>query len=260
MEYRHGPQTQRFELKYLVGPERARAIRDFVSGYLEPDAHARASAQHCYPVYSVYLDTATLALCRQSREGVKNRFKLRMRFYDGDPASPVFLEVKRREADVICKERAAITREGARLLLQDGHPGPLHLFQESAHSEAPAALESFRRLRDRTGAGAAACVAYLREAYVSPESNRLRITFDRDVCGSPFNRIRPFQPPQTGVETNVRGIILEIKFTDRFPGWVSEMVQAFNLQRCSICKYDHCVSALGLRRAPWLETKRGLPA
>jgi hypothetical protein len=191
---------------------------------------------------------------------VKNRFKLRLRYYDGDPASPIFLEVKRREADVIRKERAPITREGARLLLRGGYPGSLHLFQDSARVEAPAALECFRRLRDEIGAGAIACVEYLREAYVLPEGNGLRVTLDRGVRGSLFNRIGQLQPPRAGVETNVRGVILEIKFTDRFPCWLSEMVQAFDLQRSSMSKYLHCVNALGLRRGPWLGTKRGLVA
>ncbi len=260
MEYRQGAQAQRFELKYVIGPQCARAIRHFVSSYLEPDPYARADPRFCYPVYSVYLDTATLALCQQTRRGVKNRFKLRLRFYDGDPASPVFLEVKRRETDVIRKERAAITREGARLLLRGGYPGPFHLLQDSACPEAPAALECFRRLRDEIGAGAIACVEYLREAYVPPEGNGLRITLDRAVRGSLFERVGQLQPPQAGVETSVGGVILEIKFTDRFPCWLSEMVQAFNLQRSSMSKYLHCVKALGLRRGPWLERQRGLVA
>ncbi len=247
MADRHGLQARRVELKYIISRGCARAIRDYVKCYLEPDPYARKSPHACYPVQSLYLDTPTLVLYRQTRQGLKNRFKLRIRFYDADLAHPVFLEVKRREADMIRKERAAITREGARLLLRGGCPGRRHLFANGDYFEASSALASFCRLRDEIGASAAAYAAYLREAYVSPTDNRLRITFDRHLRGSPFDPRDPLRLPQAGTEASVGGVILEIKFTDCFPAWLSEMVQAFNLWRRSVPKYVHCVTALGLQ-------------
>jgi hypothetical protein len=255
MEYRHHLQVRRIELKYVISQGRARAIRDFLKGYLEPDPYARAHPHFCYPVQSLYLDTPTLALCRQTRQGVKNRFKLRIRFYDTDPTHPVFLEVKRREADVIRKERAAVTREGASLLLCGGSPGRRHLFSNGDRFAASSALGSFCRLRDEIGASAAAYAAYLREAYVSPQDDRLRITFDRHLRGSPFDPRNPLQPPRATREAGVGGVILEIKFTDCFPGWLSRMAQAFNLRRQSVPKYVHCVKALGLHPGRWLRAK-----
>ena len=252
MPYRHRLQARRFELKYILSERCARAVRDFVKGYLEPDQHARGSSDFSYSVCSLYLDTPTLALFRQTDQGLKNRFKLRMRFYDADPAHPVFLEVKRREADVICKERAAVTREGAKLLLRGKRPGAGHLIREIDDSEGPSALERFCGLRDEIGARAAVYVGYTREAYVSPKNDRLRITFDRDVRGTAFDRRHQLEPPQQGTRANVGGVILEIKFTDCFPGWLLEMVQAFNLQRQSVPKYVLCVRALGLRPSRWL--------
>lgn len=256
MAYRHALQARRFEQKYIVSEPCARAIRDFLQGYLEPDEHARGDSSASYAVCSLYLDTPTLALFRQTRGGLKNRFKLRIRFYDGDPTHPVFLEVKRREAEVICKERAAVTREGARLLLNGGWPGTRHLSLADSDSKDGSALEYFCRLRDEIGARATAFVGYVREAYESPTDNRLRITFDRGVCGTGFDWHHRLEPPRERTETNMGGVILEIKFTDCFPGWLSEMVQAFNLQRRSVPKYVCCVEALGLRPAGWLGAMR----
>ena len=256
MAFRHRLQARRFEWKYVVSERCARAIRDFLKGYLEPDQYAQGDSSPSYLVYSLYLDTPTLALFRQTRGGLKNRFKLRIRFYDGDPTHPVFLEVKRREADVIYKERAAVTREDARLLLDGGWPGTPDPFRAGHDSKDASALECFRHLRDEIGARATAFVGYLREAYVSPTDDRLRITFDRGVRGTEFGRHHRFEPPRERTETNVGGVILEIKFTDCFPGWLTELVQAFDLQRRSVPKYVHCVKALGLRPEGWLGAMR----
>jgi len=56
------------------------------------------------------LDNPGLSLCHATIDGVKNRFKLRIRFYDHVESNPVFFEIKRRVNDVILKERAAVRR------------------------------------------------------------------------------------------------------------------------------------------------------
>ena len=45
MPYRHGLQSSRFELKYIIDEDRALGIRNFVSSHLEPDAHCRADLE-----------------------------------------------------------------------------------------------------------------------------------------------------------------------------------------------------------------------
>jgi hypothetical protein len=39
---------------------------------------------------------------------------------------------------------------------------------------------------------------------------------------------------------------------------MQDMVYEFDLQRCSIAKYIHCVDALGLRPSRWLDARREL--
>ena len=46
------------------------------------------------------------------------------------------------------------------------------------------------------------------------------------------------------VRPSVGGVILEIKFTDRFPVWLREMVRVFNLERRSMAKYVVCARQL----------------
>ncbi len=255
MAFQHHLQTTRHELKYVVSEATACSVRRFIRSYLERDEHTRPEHDWGYPVWSLYLDTPTLHLYRQTLEGLKNRFKLRMRFYDASPASPVFLEIKRRVNDVVCKERAAITRQAAADLLSFGaRPDPSGLQDPSSNDRGGRALENFCRLRASVAADASLYVSYLREAYVLPDSDDIRVTFDRQVEGSPWLAGEAIQPPPRGLRPRIDGVILELKFTDRFPQWMRDVVQTFNLQRRPVPKYICCVNAVGVGRL------RGAPA
>ena len=100
MVYQHRFQTSRYELKYIIDERRAGDVRDYIRSYLVPDEHADPAAGNSYPVHSLYLDSPALMLFRSTVDCLKNRFKLRIRFYDDDPAHPVFLEIKRRLAEL----------------------------------------------------------------------------------------------------------------------------------------------------------------
>ena len=94
-------QLQRFELKYRIGEHTALAIRDFVSSYLEIDEYGATLPNFAYPVHSLYLDSPDLELYRTTINGDKNRFKLRLRFYENRPEAPVYFEIKRRMNNTI---------------------------------------------------------------------------------------------------------------------------------------------------------------
>jgi SPX domain protein involved in polyphosphate accumulation len=255
----HKLQTSRFELKYVIEEQRARAIRDFVRGYLDPDENVR-DTHHCtYPIHSLYLDTPSLLLCRQSVYGLKNRFKLRIRFYDDVPAHPAFLEIKRRLTDVIRKERAMASREWIDRFLQGHRLDWAMLTPGNAQRQAEGALRRFCETVETLRARPAVYVSYLREAYVSPNSDQLRVTFDREISAAPFDRRRGLAMPTAGVRADVGGVVLELKFLDRFPLWMRELVRTFDLDRRSVAKYVYCVEALQLQSGPGLEASVKVP-
>ncbi len=104
-------QKQRFELKYIMDEAQALAIRDFVRCYLDLDPHGEGQPDLSYPVHSLYLDSPSMQLYHSTINGNKNRFKLRVRFYDENQDSPVFLEIKRRMNNIISKKRVGVKRE-----------------------------------------------------------------------------------------------------------------------------------------------------
>jgi len=246
MHQDHRLQRQRFELKYFVEEATTAGIRNFISSYLELDEYGADQPHRSYPVHSLYIDSDDLKTFQSSVNGAKNRFKLRLRYYDERPNTPVFFEIKGRMDNCILKQRCGVRREAVPLLLAGQLPEPdMMLSREPRHLEA---LQQFCLLQQQLRARPKAHNNYLREAWVSPHDNSIRITFDRHV------RIEPcFQPKAgTALERPVRVfpglVILELKFTMRFPNWFQDMVRHFSMMRFSASKYAEGVVTLGEHR------------
>jgi SPX domain protein involved in polyphosphate accumulation len=241
--FKHHLQANRFELKYVISEACAAGVRNFLRSYLVPDEFNPPEGGG-YQVNSVYLDSPNLELCNATVEGHKNRYKLRIRFYDDAPTSPVFYEIKRRVNDAILKERARVKRESCERLLA-GH-WPSHTDLVKFNPKSFDSLRTFCDLRSRIQARGQAIVTYEREAYVTPDSDSVRVTFDRNLRTVPFCGEFRAQARNDWSYPEIAGTVLELKFTERFPVWMRNMVRVFNLQRGSMPKYVECVNKLGV--------------
>ena len=248
MAYRDRLQANRFELKYIVDEDRAVAIRDFVSSYLEPDDYYDRNQGCGYLVASLYLDAPDLKLYRQTVRGLKNRFKLRIRFYDDKESSPAFLEIKRRANDAILKKRTMVTRDVVKRILEGGYRDVWKLLGATENFESAAALHQFCDLCTSIGAERSVYVSYRREAYQLLENNQVRVTFDRHLESGPPEPGTELSLPSQSSRPNIGGVIVELKYTDRFPTWMRDLARTFDLRRCSAAKYVECVDALQSRQ------------
>lgn len=235
-------QRQRFEQKYMLDEDKARAIRTFVSTHLELDENGVGKPRFSYPVHSLYLDSPHLTTFWSTINGDKNRYKLRLRFYNDEPNSPVFFEIKCRMDNCILKQRGGVKKSAVPKLLAGQMPAPNDLLRGDPKNLV--AIQRFLELRVKIHAVPQAHVCYQREAYVDPVTDAVRVTFDRDVFtesrATPtfgttmLNPSRPFGDR----------VILELKFTDRFPNWLRDMVEIFGLMQCGAAKY--CEGLAGL--------------
>lgn len=235
--------SSRFEMKYVIRGEQALRVREFVRAYMQLDEYGVGRPNFAYPVHSLYLDSQDLKLYWATINGEKNRYKLRIRFYNDDPKGPVFCEVKRRQNNCIIKHRAAIWRRFIPDVLAGQMP-PLAGF--AAHSlKHEMALMEFIELMDSIKASPRAHVAYYREAYLPADDNHARVTMDRAV------RIEPQFSEELATQMRhprlIWGdpVILELKFTDRYPLWFRDMVEACGLVQCSAAKYVAGIELLG---------------
>lgn len=251
-------QLQRFEFKYLVTESTARAMRQFVRCYLRPDEYSVNRPDYAYCVHSLYLDSPQLALYQSVNNGDKNRFKLRVRFYDDGPGAPAFFEIKRRRNECIEKHRACVRREAVRPLLEGEWPQPGHLVK--ANSKHLFALQEFHLLMQKLNASPRSHVAYQREAWMSPTDNSMRVTFDRAVQCEPQFRTDLNARVGNAVTAFAGQVIFELKFTGRLPNWCLELVRAFGLVRGSAAKYAEGISLLGEDRVSNCGIELAVPA
>ncbi len=235
-------QKQRYELKYRIPSRLVEPLRHFVACHLQRDAYCGDGPDPAYPVHSLYLDSRDMRLYQATINGDRNRYKLRVRYYTADPGAPIYCEVKNRRNNVIRKCRAMVRRSSLNELLGGRPPavGDLH----QGDTDQFGALLRFCDLRRSLDAAPKTHVGYRREAWLAAD-NGVRLTMDRQVG------TRPVLSTRLGTElaglTSVFGdqVVLEIKFTDRYPHWLAELVRAFGLRQGSAAKYVDGVLALG---------------
>jgi hypothetical protein len=230
-------------MKYIIEEPVALGIRDWVRSYLEIDEHGATRPNLSYPVHSIYLDSPDLKLYQATVNGDKNRFKLRLRFYENRPGAPVYLEIKRRTNNCISKMRSRVRAEAVSYLLAGHLAEPSHLV--SNEPKQLVALQRFCQLVNELQAQPRTHVAYLREAWISREDNSVRVTMDREVRTEtdPVARLVPEMTNPVLVFGD--RVVLELKFTGRFPDWFKELVRIFGLMQCGAAKYADGVTRLG---------------
>jgi hypothetical protein len=231
----HTLMSSRFELKYLIPEKTALQVRTFVQQYLEVDEFGVGQPNLSYPVHSLYLDSDDLEIQRRTVNGDKNRWKLRVRYYNESEKTPVFFEIKRRMKDVILKQRATVRRSAAPRILAGHLPQPGDL--KSSSPEELAAIHRFVELQMEVNAAPKMHVAYDREAYVNNFNNEVRITMDRNVRGVPRpggELLVSMKEPYVCTDDIV---VLELKFTGRFPNWYRDLVEHFDCFQTGAAKY-----------------------
>ena len=223
----------RYELKYLISEGKATAITRYIQPFLEHDRYSKLQRGGMYPIVSLYIDSPGMQLCQETLTGLKNRYKLRIRSYTDEPEYPRFFEIKRRINRVILKSRARVTDKDVPLLLAGRSLPP------QGYSTDEAALNQFQLYVASINAGPKVLIRYTREAFENTSENRVRVTFDRDLCykitDKPEVRLGGSGWHRNSLTNGCS--ILEIKFTGTYPRWLSRMAALFNIQARSVSKF-----------------------
>ncbi len=224
--------ASRYESKYLVDRQTESQIKEFIYPFVALDEHINEEADNGYLISSLYLDSPGHRLMEMTEQGMKNRFKLRIRCYDEIPGSPVFLEVKKKIGGVLTKRRAPLRRDVAVGFL-NGEP----LDQLGLETGDREDAEEFLSLMIRTQAIPMMHVRYKRQAFNAADGSPIRVTFDRELVFKPAHELEFPINGQGWRDAHMKQTILEIKFTDRYPSWIKDLIQFFQLQKQSVPKY-----------------------
>ena len=224
----------RYEFKYLVTPEVAERIGERAAMFMECDG---MGVQGTYRVTSLYLDRWDWMLARQTWEGLRERFKLRLRYYD-ESDDTFFAEVKLRIGNSISKLRQVVSAEVA------------HALAEGAALPPGAALEGqFRTLSEKIDAQPRLWVRYQRQAFVSPWGDGSRLTFDTELeVQIPDGTTRPDAGEWSYVDLEAP-VVVEMKFNGAFPLWMQHVSESLGLHRTPCSKYAQGAELLG--DYPW---------
>lgn len=221
--------VNRHEIKYIVSLFEAELLKRRLKTVLRPDPHAGPNGS--YFIRSIYFDDPDFTAYRQKLDGVKERTKYRIRFYNMDDRV-IFLEKKSKDGDLTGKESARLDRAGAEDLLRGSH----ELLKLSGLAG------ELGRLRE--GAWKPVVVVdYDRWAFTYPIGN-VRVTIDMNVRTCPY-RTDGFNPRLLTVPVLDEGeAVLEVKYDAFLPAQVRELLMGVTKQRCAVSKYTKCLGIL----------------
>lgn len=217
----------RNEIKHEISAADKAAICASMRAVARPDPHAGPDGR--YLIRSLYFDTPADKALREKLDGVSEREKFRIRFYNGDP-SVMHLEKKVKRGGLGCKVSAPITAEEAQRIV-DGDTNWMSVSGRGLIVELYAKMKS-EGLRPKT------IVDYTRTPFVYGPGN-VRVTIDENIrtglgCTDFLN------PRCVTVPAGEPVILLEVKWDDYLPAVIRRAVAVKSRRGAAFSKYQTC--------------------
>lgn len=217
----------RNEIKHEISAADKAAICASMRVVARPDPHAGPDGR--YLIRSLYFDTPADKALREKLDGVSEREKFRIRFYNGDP-SVMHLEKKVKRGGLCYKVSAPITAEEAQRIV-DGDTDWMAVSGRGLIVELYAKMKS-EGLRPKT------IVDYTRTPFVYGPGN-VRVTIDENIrtglgCTNFLN------PRCVTVPAGEPVILLEVKWDDYLPAVIRRAVAVKSRRGAAFSKYQTC--------------------
>lgn len=216
-------QRLRHELKYSISHEDDFILSSRLSKLFKRDLHA--DSHGIYRVSSLYFDTPNDIALRQKTDGVNEREKFRLRYYNDD-TSFVRLEKKIKTNGLCGKQSVPLTRDQAVSLINNDIDFLLC-------SDKALLIELYSKMKGQLLAPKTV-VRYDREAYIYEPGN-VRITLDRNIARG-LNATDFLTPKAWSVPAEY-GTILEVKYDNFLPELAAMALSVPNRQSGAFSKY-----------------------
>ena len=220
MQYRN-------EVKHLINTGDRASICASMRAIAQLDPHAQAKGY--YTIRSLYFDNMADKALREKLDGVNEREKFRIRYYDGD-TDLIHLEKKVKRDSMGYKVSCSLTAEEAQRIV-DGDTLWMASDKRALVVELYAKMKG-QGLRPKT------IVDYERIPFVYGPGN-VRVTIDYNIrtglrCTDFLN------PSCVTIPASGSDIILEVKWDDYLPTVIRHAVQIKGRRQTAFSKYAQC--------------------
>ena len=216
----------RHEWKHEINLSDLISLRHRLQAVAMLDPHA---VDGKYEIRSLYFDNFMDKALHEKLDGVKDREKFRIRYYNGD-TSCIHLEKKFKSNNLSSKINAILSPQEAQAIVDGDYDWML------TH-ENPLVHELYTKITAQ-GLRPKTIVDYTREPYIYPPGN-VRVTMDYNIRTGLFstNFLDPLCP---SVPVPDSPIILEVKWDEWLPDIIRDAIQ-LQSRRCSaFSKYAAC--------------------
>ena len=216
----------RHEYKYLISRSTAELLKQRLKGFMEYDRHAGPNG---YTIRSLYFDDLAANAFYDKVSGVDNRTKYRIRCYNYEYG---ILKLEKKE------KKGHLTRKTAQTLSLS----QVQAIQENPRIfEGDGLLEELRLFCCGKGGRPMVLVDYDRTPFVCHSGNT-RITLDENLRTRPYCSDL-FSDSQGMIPVLEPGdVILEVKFDDFLPGYLSEILSDIPKIPMAISKFAMCLN------------------
>ena len=201
-------------------------LRHRLGAVLQRDRYA---AEGKYLIRSLYFDTPTDKALREKLDGVNNREKFRLRYYNHD-TSLIRLEKKSKRNGLCSKETANLTETEARVIIAED-------WEWMKGSDQPLVRELYSKIQSQ-GLRPKTIVDYVREPFVYAPGN-VRVTLDYDIRTG-LRSTDFLNPDCVTVPVGDHPIILEVKWDAFLPDIIRDIVQLEGRHTGTFSKYAIC--------------------
>lgn len=217
----------RNEIKHIITPADKAALCANLRAVAQLDPHARKNGH--YLIRSLYFDDADDTALREKLDGVNEREKFRIRYYNGDPRV-IHLEKKVKRNGLGYKVSAPMTAQEAQRIISGDTDW-------MAHSRHALMVELYSKMRSN-GLRPRTIVDYHRTPFVYAPGN-VRVTIDENIRTGMYSTDL-LDPHSLTVPAASGLILLEVKWDEYLPSIIRQAVQLKNRRATAFSKYQVC--------------------
>ena len=214
---------KRYEKKYRLSAQEYNKFMSCIRDKLVPDKHGKST------LCSLYLDTPSFRLIRDSIDAISYKEKLRLRSY-GVPTNDkkIFFEIKKKYKGVVYKRRVSMSKSESFEYIESG--------KMPIQSQIMREIDYLMHFYDQPKPNV--CILCEREAYFLQEDGNIRLTFDKNL------RYRFGFPTEENINegtpiVNDGEYILEIKTPGAMPIWLAHTLSECEIYPAKFSKYAH---------------------